>query len=107
MSASTSSRGVFIWPQLTPDEALIMIRTTNTARMRVLVHHLAGALTGTKTHENRRTLPLRPDHLRSGGRSHGAHHLPLHRLPNAHRLGVPHKYPCAGRAFRAPQWYAE
>ena len=57
MSASTSSRGVFIWPQLTPDEALIMIRTTNTARMRVLVHHLAGALTGTKTHENRRTLP--------------------------------------------------
>ena len=52
-----------------------------------------------KTYEDRRTLPLWPDHLRGGSRSDDAHHLPLYRLPNAHRLGVPHKYPRAGPAF--------
>ncbi len=46
-----------------------------------------------KTYEDRRTLPLWPDHLRGGGRSDGAHHLPLYRLQtltgSVFRINIP------------------
>src|SRR5271167_1071740 len=60
-----------------------------------------------KTDEDRWTLPLRRDHLRGGGRSQRAHHLPLHRLPDTHRLSVSREHPRSGRAFRAPHGHAK
>ena len=54
----------------------------------------------TSADANRRTLPLWCDHLRGGGRSRDDRHLPLHRLPRAHRDGVPGDGEGSGRAFR-------
>ena len=51
------------------------------------------------TQEDRRILPLWRDHLRGGGRSRCAQHLPLHRLPKALRLGLSYKYSGTRRAF--------
>jgi len=54
-----------------------------------------------ENYEDRRTLSLRRDHLRGGGRSRCAPHLPLHRLPDALWVGFSHEHPGIRRAFCA------
>src|ERR1700754_3327205 len=50
--------------------------------------------------EDRRTLPLRPDRLRGGGRFSRAQHLPLHGLSEAHRLPLSGPSDCGRRLLR-------
>src|SRR5215510_10405779 len=63
-----------------------------------------------RMHENRRRMPLRNDHHRRRGRSRENRDLPLHRLPDRHRLGLPrlgsgagHVIPDVRRAHHLPQ----
>ena len=51
-------------------------------------HRTSGGLTE-ECDEGHRRVPLRRDHHRGRGRSGEGQHLPLHRLPDRHRLGVP------------------
>ena len=95
---------------LTPDEALNMIRTVNPradASFGLTFQCIPRRnIHGTNARRSTDTA-IAARSPRSGGRSRGTHHLPLHRLPNAHWLGVSHKYPRAGRAFCSPQRHAE
>src|ERR1700752_112025 len=57
---------------------------------------------GGKVHENRWGLPLRLYRLRSRSRSGQSADLPLHRLPDAVRLGVPDRRVHESRELQPP-----
>jgi hypothetical protein len=58
-------------------------------------------------HESRRSLPLRTDYLRSTDRSQDSENLPLHGLPEPHRLSLPSHCRSTGDILRSVDWHSE